>query len=215
MPRDWHSGRRGRDRVRPSAWCQASTVVNVPRFIRRWFRAPYDGLQHFAVVDEGALYRSGQPTPEQIGELIARYRLRTVISLRGSRDATDPDAWEVAERAVCLQRNVKFLALPCNHRNPPTAEQVEQFLQVARDPARLPALVHCRIGQQRTGLFCALYRMHVMGMAADDALREMDAFGFESGKRRHRALLNAFYEFSPNGPWRPSVLCRQEHERTE
>lgn len=173
--------------------------MNVPRFIRRIFRAPYDGLRHFAVVHEGALYRCGQPTPEQLGELISRHGLRTVIALRGSRDTNDPDAWEVGERAVCLQRGVEFVSLPCNHRNPPTRDQIEHFLSIVRDPARRPALVHCRIGQQRTGLFCALYRMHVMGMAPDDALREMDALGFESAKRRHQALLNAFYEFAPNG----------------
>ena len=32
-------------------------LVNVPRFIRRLFRAPYDGLRHYGVVAEGALYR--------------------------------------------------------------------------------------------------------------------------------------------------------------
>ena len=85
------------------------TPVNVPRIIRRLFRAPYDGLRHFGVVDEGALYRCGQPTPAQLRTLIDGHKLRTVIALRGSRDTRDPDAWERAEREVCREKGVDIL----------------------------------------------------------------------------------------------------------
>jgi tyrosine-protein phosphatase SIW14 len=170
--------------------------VNVPRFIRRWFRAPYDGLRHYGVVEEGVLYRSGQPTPEQLGTLIERHRLKTVIALRGSRDPQDPDAWEQVERQVCRERNVDFVTLPCNHKNPPTAQQLRRFLDLMRDRSRHPALIHCRIGQQRTGMFCALYRVHIQGMDADEALQEMNALGFNVRRRRHQRLLQAYREFA-------------------
>lgn len=167
--------------------------MNVPRCIRRLFNAPYDGLRNLHVVHEGALYRCGQPTPEQLEELIGRYGLRTVISLRGARDTADPDGWEAAERAVCEHRGVDFITIPCNHRHPPTHEQVGRYLEVMRTPARLPALVHCRIGKQRTGLFCALYRVHIQHVSPEDALREMDEMGFEIRHRRHRRLLETFH----------------------
>jgi protein tyrosine phosphatase (PTP) superfamily phosphohydrolase (DUF442 family) len=139
--------------------------VNVPRFIRRIFRAPYDGLRHAGVVERGVLYRCGQPTPVQLGELIDRYALKTVVSLRGTRPSDHPDAWEQAERGICRQKGVDFVSLPCNHRNPPSAEQVERFLDLMRDARRHPVLVHCRVGQQRTLLFCALYRVRIQGVA--------------------------------------------------
>ena len=173
--------------------------MNVPRFIRRLFRAPYDGLQHFDVVAEGALYRCGQPTPPQLAELVERLSLRTVVSLRGLRDEDDPDAWEQAEREVCAAKTVAFVPIPCNHKNPPTAEQVSRFLGLARDPARRPVLVHCRLGQQRTLLFCALYRVHIDGVPPDAAEREMDVLGFGVHKRRHRRLLETFREFGKRG----------------
>jgi hypothetical protein len=53
-------------------------------------------------------------------------------------------------------------------------------------------LVHCRLGQQRTLLFCALYRVHIDGLVPGAAEREMDALGFGAAKRRHRKLLEAF-----------------------
>jgi len=170
--------------------------VNVPRFIRRWFRAPYDGMRHYGVVEEGVLYRCGQPTPQQLRELIDRHQLRTVIALRGSRRPHDPDAWEQAEREVCQQCNVDFITLPCNHKNPPTADQVRRFLDLTRDSSRHPVLIHCRIGQQRTGMFCALYRVHVQGVSPQEALREMDTLGFNIRHRRHQQLLQAYREFT-------------------
>lgn len=169
--------------------------MNVPRFIRRIFRQPFDGLRHHGVVHEGVLYRCGQPTPEQLGELIERHALRTIVSLRGTRSDDDRDAWETNERAVCERHAVDFVTIPCNHKIPPTADQIEVFLKLVSDAPRLPVLVHCRLGQQRTLLFCALYRMHVQGVGAEEALREMDALGFGARKRRHRRLLQAFRDY--------------------
>ncbi len=166
--------------------------MNVPRFLRRLFRAPYDGLRNLRTVEEGKLYRCGQPAPAELAELIERYGLRTVIALRGSRSADDPDGWEREERTVCARHDVRFVTLPCNHKNPPTPEQVEAFLDLMRDEQSLPALVHCRIGQQRTGLFCALYRVHIQNQSPDQALREMDEHGFNSSHRRHQRLLATF-----------------------
>lgn len=170
--------------------------MNVPRFIRRLFRAPYDGLRHYGTVQEGVLCRSGQPTPEQLTELIQRHSLKTVVALRGSRNPDDPDSWEQAERQACGEHGVDFVTLPSNHKNPPTAEQVEQFLELMRDEARHPVLIHCRIGQQRTGMYCALFRVHLQGVDPEEALREMDDLGFNIRHRRHQQLLKAYREFA-------------------
>lgn len=174
--------------------------MNVPRFIRRLFRAPYDGLRNLRAVEDGVLYRCGQPKPAELRELIGRLGLRTVIALRGSRDAADPDEWERAEKAVCDESGAQFVTLPCNHKRPPTAEQVAEFLKVVSDQSRTPALVHCRIGRQRTGMFCALYRVHVQGVDPDEALKEMDEHGFGSRNRRHRLLLEKYREFATTRP---------------
>lgn len=166
--------------------------MNVPRFLRRLFRLPYDGLAHFGTVAEGVLYRCGQPQPAELDGLIDRCKLRTVVSLRGLRDSDDPDGWEAAERAVCERRGVALVTIPCNHKNPPRPEQARQFLDLFRQPERVPVLVHCRLGQQRTLLFCALYRVHVDGLDPAEAEAEMDRLGFGARKRRHQKLLEAF-----------------------
>lgn len=170
--------------------------MNVPRFLRRLFREPYDGYKHFAVVDEGVLYRCGQPTPEQLAQLIQENGIKTVVSFRGSRDPNDPDSWEKAERDVCAANGVHFESLPCNHKNPPSQVQVDRFLDIMRDPAQHPVLVHCRIGQQRTMMFVALYWVHICGIDPDVAEQKMDECGFNVRHRRHQRLLAAFREFT-------------------
>ncbi|MFH1747319.1 MAG: tyrosine-protein phosphatase [Planctomycetota bacterium] len=172
--------------------------MNVPWFLRRLFRAPYDGMRHFGVVAEGILYRCGQPTPEELIELIQSHGIRTVVSLRGTRNADDRDAWEQAERTACEVHGVEFIAIPCNHKNPPTLEQARQFITLTSAADRRPVLVHCRLGQQRTLLFCALYRVLVEGLDPVEAEREMDELGFNVRHRRHQRLLKAFREMSRN-----------------
>jgi protein tyrosine/serine phosphatase len=166
--------------------------MNFPRFLRRLFGPPIDGFRHFAVVDEGVLYRCGQPSPEQLAELLTRYKIATVVSFRGSRDPNDPDAWERAERDVCATHGATFVSIPCNHKNPPTAAQAEQFINIIRDPGRHPVLVHCRLGQQRTMLFVALYWIHIKGWDPATAERAMDEAGFNIRHRRHQRLLESF-----------------------
>ncbi|MGE0480757.1 MAG: tyrosine-protein phosphatase [Phycisphaerae bacterium] len=170
--------------------------MNVPRFLRRLFRAPFDGLRHFGVVEPGVLYRCGQPRPDELSDLIQKYGLRTVVSLRGSRDETDPDSWEAGERAVCDAAGVEFITIPCNHKSPPTIEQARRFLAICDAQDRRPVLVHCRLGQQRTLLFCAIYRHARSGQSAPDAVREMDELGFDIRHRRHQRLLASFYDIS-------------------
>jgi protein tyrosine/serine phosphatase len=180
----------------PSVGPGERASVNVPRFIRRLFRLPFDGLRRFAVVEPGVLYRCGQPKPAELAGLIREHHLRTVVSLRGTRGDDDPDSWEAAERAVCEEHGVSFLTIPCNHKNPPTREQVAMFLGLTRDPARRPVLVHCRLGQQRTMLFVGLFRVHCQNVSPDQALAEMDAVGFDSRHRRHQRFLQAFRELA-------------------
>lgn len=170
--------------------------MNVPRFLRRLFRAPFDGLRHFGVVEAGILYRCGQPRPDELSDLIRKHELRTVVSLRGVREANDPDSWEARERAVCESAGVEFVTIPCNHKSPPTFEQAREFLSICDDPQRRPVIVHCRLGQQRTLLFCAIYRHARNGLSVPDAVREMDELGFDIRHRRHQRLLASFYDIS-------------------
>jgi tyrosine-protein phosphatase SIW14 len=63
---------------------------------------------------------------------------------------------------------------------------VAQFLSLFRDNPQEKVFVHCRFGDDRTGVFVASYRMAFEKLPADQALKEMYHFGF-------------------NGAWHPSM----------
>src|SRR3954447_22295108 len=53
-------------------------------------------LRNFRVVEPGVLYRSGQLTPAGLERVLHDYGIKTVITLRTSRDPhiPPPDTWE-------------------------------------------------------------------------------------------------------------------------
>jgi protein-tyrosine phosphatase len=76
--------------------------------------------------------------------------------------------------------------LPVSGWTPPTNAQIAQFLSIFRDNPQDKVFVHCRYGEDRTGVFIATYRMTFEKLPADQALKEMYYFGF-------------------NGFWHPSM----------
>ena len=57
-------------------------------------------------------------------------------------------------------------------------EEVVRFLQIVINPKRVPVLVHCQHGADRTGTMCAIYRVAVQGWTREDALKEMTEGGY-------------------------------------
>ena len=60
----------------------------------------------------------------------------------------------------------------------PEEEDTVRFLQIVTNPKRIPVLVHCGHGADRTGIMCAIYRVAVQNWKKEEALREMTLGGF-------------------------------------
>ena len=145
-------------------------------------------LKRFSEVAPGVLYRSGQPTAFGLRYVIRRYGIRTVVSLRGrSRAALReglcdwgcPDG--VSEARLVRQLGAQYLHWPMGQEPywpwlPPG--HLEQFFRLMDDPSRHPVLVHCVAGRHRTGTFVALYRLEYDRWNVEQALLEMQRFGF-------------------------------------
>ncbi len=132
-------------------------------------RFPEVPIDNFAEVDEG-LWRGAAPGAAGLRALKER-GCRTVVDLTtAASDRRDAEA--LGLRVVEIRMSA---ALTCS---PPTADQVTQFLDAATDPANRPVFVHCAMGCDRTGTLCAVYRMEVSGWPREDAIEEMQAFGY-------------------------------------
>ncbi len=126
----------------------------------------------FHVVEQGKLYRSGQPDDEFDWErLEQKLDIQTVINLRPWDE--DGGEWTAEEIDETDEHGVTLVNLPMRDTAVPSQTQADAFMQIVRDPARWPVLVHCKRGKDRTGTMCALYRIHVQGWSVERAVAEL------------------------------------------
>lgn len=117
----------------------------------------------------GGLYRSNQPSPGQLKVLQRRFGIRTVINLRGG-DVDNP-AWQL-ERETCDQLGIKLVDLRLFSRSFPYVDDVRSVKEVVLN-TEYPALVHCKSGADRAGLFSVFYRIFKLGEPVEQAAREL------------------------------------------
>lgn len=113
------------------------------------------------------LYRGGQPSDEGFQSL-AKMGIDIVIDLRGSRRH---------ERALVTKLGMRYEAMPWHCPRPKDQVFARFLLLLRRNPTR-KIFVHCRLGDDRTGMMIAAYRMAEQGWTAQQAMQEMKALGF-------------------------------------
>lgn len=138
--------------------------------------APLDGFQlrRFDRVDQ-TVYRSGQPSAEQLRELSTRYGIRAVLKLNGGADPVPP--------------GVSILHRPLSVMSEPDPAALRSILDDLEASPK-PVLVHCTHGEDRTGLVVALYRMR-HGVPAEVAYADMVRHGFHPYPGVWRAWLRS------------------------
>jgi protein tyrosine phosphatase (PTP) superfamily phosphohydrolase (DUF442 family) len=118
------------------------------------------------------LYRGAQPREQGLPEL-KKLGITTIVDLRG--EDAEKIQWE---RLHAESFGMRFVNIPVSGWAPPTDEQVVQFLSLFRGDSPQKIFVHCRFGDDRTGVFVATYRMAFEKWTADQAMKEMYFFGF-------------------------------------
>jgi tyrosine-protein phosphatase SIW14 len=137
-------------------------------------------VKNFHVVREGVLYRSAQLTPAGLRRVVHDQRIRTVVNLREGTAAVD-----LTEEEYCRRQEIRFIRLlPKSWDDSAGKAEVDDnvrvFLDVMRDPANYPVLVHCFAGIHRTGAYCAVYRMEFEGWDNAKAIAEVKAMGYDN-----------------------------------
>lgn len=136
----------------------------------------YQKYKRFAVHEAGKVYRSSWLEAGTMGELVAQYKIRTVLNLC---DPGEKCSRIDAERAAVEAAGGKVVELvyPANdtwHPDDPTFDATEKLLA---DPASYPILVHCYHGRERTVKALAIYDIHFRGMTAKESLAAMPVWG--------------------------------------
>lgn len=123
------------------------------------------GVPNFGQVTP-TLYRGGQPTAEGF-ENLSRMGIAIIVDTgRSKRD-----------EALIKHLGMTYDSLPWYCPFPKDAV-FERFVQIVRENPHKKIFVHCRFGDDRTGMMIAAYRMAAEGWTAKEAMQEMHEFGY-------------------------------------
>jgi len=125
------------------------------------------GVKNFGEVTP-LLYRGAQPSRDGFKALAA---MGVDIVVDGRLSGQD------SERKVVTALGMRYVSIPW-HCLFPKDKTFAKFLVLLRDNPKKKIFVHCRYGDDRTGMMIAAYRMGVENWSAQEAWDEMQQFGF-------------------------------------
>ncbi len=113
---------------------------------------------NFHEVIPGELYRSAQPSGEDIADYAKKHGIKTILNLRNEKR----EAWYDAESAAAKQNGIRLIDYPLSSSEKLSVDDAEMLAAVMRN-ADKPILIHCEHGANRTGLASAIYVGAVAG----------------------------------------------------
>jgi protein tyrosine/serine phosphatase len=143
---------------------QTASIPATARSSEHLYNLP--GLANVGRVSPG-VFRGAQPGQDGYATLKAM-GIRTVIDMRTTE----------SEKKQVEAAGMKAVAVPVEMSRDGLKEKVEKIVALMADPANQPVYLHCRHGQDRTGIVVAAYRMKRQGWSLAEAEAEMQAFGF-------------------------------------
>jgi tyrosine-protein phosphatase SIW14 len=144
-----------------------SAASNPPHAFAR--KGNIEGVRNFGEVTP-TLFRGAQPSQEGF-EALAKMGIDIVVDGVGNR--ADSEGKQVGSLGM------QYVAIPW-HCPFPNDEVFARFLKLLQENPKKKVFVHCRLGEDRTGMMIAAYRMAVQGWTANEAMREMQQFGFST-----------------------------------
>lgn len=157
---------------------------------------------NFGTVVPGKVYRSKQPTPDQIKDWARQYGIKTVINLRGERN---PEYDAEVQAAAQAGAHVEVVKLSADHH--PSIDHMRELV-AAIETSPQPILLHCKEGADRAGLASVMAAMAIGGKSYDDAKGELSIIHFHVDYRHDKlgGVLTDYEDYCtlkklPHGGW--------------
>ena len=143
--------------------------------------------KHWGVVEQGLIYRSGRLPLDRAEATLASHHIRVLVDLTENKPS---NRFQSNERAAAAALGIEYHNFPLIGDGTGDIRSYAQAIAVmhqARHESK-PVLIHCAAGAQRTGGVVAAYRVLVERKSPDEALAELERYGWKPGK--DQALLN-------------------------
>jgi len=135
------------------------------------------GIANFHEVKSGILWRGAKP--DQVGaSWLIQHGVKTIVNLEVLHD--DRDVFRQASFGGAAKSEIDYFRIADWEPNAVIAQSlldnhVAHFLAVLSQEPK-PIYVHCRSGQNRTGVMVAAYKVIVENASADDAIEDMKVY---------------------------------------
>lgn len=120
-------------------------------------------------VEPGVLYRSAQLNGDDLASVLAKYKIRSVVNLRGKNEG---ETWYENDLKISAAHEVAHFDVGMWASSEPEPKVVAKLLQILKT-APQPILIHCYSGADRSGLAAALYERLIKGESAQNAARQL------------------------------------------
>ena len=125
---------------------------------------------NFHTVVPGVVYRSAQPTAEQLTEYVRDHGIRSIIDLRG---APKPESARYQAEYVTAQKlDVVHYEFRMSANKELDQQEAAELIELMRH-AEKPVLIHCQAGADRSGLASALYVAAIADKGEEAAERQI------------------------------------------
>jgi protein tyrosine/serine phosphatase len=105
-------------------------------------------------------------------ETLRRLGVKTIVDLRSDYDYTE------TLKIAADQYGLNYYRAPMSVWNPPTDKEARDFVKLVSDKTKAPFYVFCADGLNRVGEMSAIYRISHDRWTPQQALKEIDEFGF-------------------------------------
>ncbi|OFZ29312.1 MAG: hypothetical protein A2622_07810 [Bdellovibrionales bacterium RIFCSPHIGHO2_01_FULL_40_29] len=129
-------------------------------------------IPEYHIVNDGII-RGGRPQKGDLA-MLKKQGVKTIINI------DDSDSALKTELAEAKKLGIDYISSPLSSFSTPKDDQVNMILEALQDPTKQPVFLHCKHGQDRTGMIMGLYRYRVDKWTAREAYAEMKELGFHS-----------------------------------
>jgi len=154
----------------------------------------FSGYSNFHEVTPGVLYRSRQLSGSQFDHFIKKYKIKTVINLRG---ASPKAKWYLEEMKFMKKDSVSHLDIHLSAVRYVPPQKVDSIMVIAASSPK-PILVHCQGGADRSGLFCAAWKLRFEQASVESASHQLSfIYGhIPFFRNRTEVMDSSFYNYA-------------------
>lgn len=110
---------------------------------------------NFHAITAGEAYRSAQLDKDQLAYYIKKYRIKSILNLRGKNASK---SWYENELNFSAENNVMHYDVALSAYREPGQKDIREIMDIFQHAPR-PLLIHCQAGADRSGLVAAMWKV--------------------------------------------------------